>query len=143
MFISAAEIDEATVVVPGSHVGVVEVEDRILLVDESAGRGHALNPTATLVWRLLGSPAPLGELIEELSGAFGVPRREVGHSVIGLVRNLGALGLLDGVFRSLESVPIDLEFVDPVDCEEPQPAGGGGLAASEFDARYLAAPPNA
>lgn len=143
MLIAPADIGEDTVVVPGSHVGVVEIEDRILLVDEAAGRGHALNPTATLVWRLLGTRVALGELIDEMSAAFSVPRREVDHSVIGLVRNLGALGLLDGVFRSLESVPIDIEFVDPDDCAEPEPPTGGRLEAPEFDAHYLAAPPNA
>lgn len=140
--ITVNEIGEATVVMPGSHVGVVEVEDCLLLIDEGAGRGYPLNLTGSLVWQLLGSPAPLGELIEDLSAAYGAERPDVAHDVIGLVRNFGSLGLLEGVFRSLESVPIDIEFVDDDECNEPDAAGGRRDDAG-FDARYLAAPPNA
>lgn len=139
--ITVNEIGESTVVVPGRHVGVVEVEDCLLLIDEGAGRGYPLNLTGSLVWQLLGSPAPLGELIEDLSAAYGAARPHVAHDVLGLVRNLGSLGLLEGVFRSLESVPIDLEFVDD-ECSEPD-ADGGRPDCPDFDARYLAAPPNA
>ncbi|MGH9178397.1 MAG: PqqD family protein [Acidimicrobiales bacterium] len=142
MAITVHEIGEATVVVPGDHVGVVEVEDCLLLVDEGAGRGYPLNITGSLVWQLLGSSAPLGELIEDLSAVFGAPRPDVAHDVIGLVRTFGSLGLLDGVFRSLESVPIDIEFVDADDCDAPD-APDARLDGPGLDTRYLAAPPNA
>lgn len=141
MLIVPAEIDEASIVSPGRNVGTVEVEDRVVLVDEGAGRGHALNPTGSLVWRLLGPAAPLGDLIEDLADAFGVPRPDVADSVVGLVRDFGSLGLLDGVLRNLQSVPIDIELVDIEDCDEPGESVGRDQPG--LDGRYLAAPPNA
>jgi hypothetical protein len=112
-----------------------------VVVDEEAGRGYALNATASLVWKLLDSVSPLGDLIDDVSAAFAAPRADVAGSVHGLVRFFGELGLFDNVTRNISSVPIDIEFVDVDECGEPiPPAAADGPS---FDSRYLAAPPNA
>jgi hypothetical protein len=86
-------IDDRTVPLPAPHVAIVEVDDGGLLVDEEAGRGYPVNATASLLWKLLDSVSPIGQLI-------------------------------------------DLD-----ECGEPvRPGAADGRS---FDARYLAAPPNA
>ncbi|MDQ1565413.1 MAG: hypothetical protein QOF96_293 [Actinomycetota bacterium] len=140
MVIRFDDIDDRTVPIPAAHVAIVEIDDGGLLVDEEAGRGYALNATASLLWRLLDSRSPLGDLIDDVSAAFGVPRTDLADSCLGLVRAFGELGLLENVTRSLASLPIDIDYVDLDECGEPvRPPTDG----PSFDSRYLAAPPNA
>ena len=139
MLIRPDDIDDRTVPIPAAHVAIVEIDDGGLLVDEEAGRGYPVNATASLLWTLLDSVSPVGELIDDVSAAFGAPRREVADSIHGLVRTFGRLGLLENVERDFASLPIDIEYVDVDECGEPVVAA----AAPSFDARYLVAPPNA
>ncbi len=140
MLISPEEVDDRTVPLPAPHVALVDVDDGGVLVDEEAGRGYALNATASLVWKLFDSASPLGDLIEDVSAAFGAPLEEVADSVHGLVRFFGELGLFENVIRNIASVPIDIEYVDVDECGEPIPPGAD---APSFDGRYLPARPNA
>lgn len=140
MSIAAGEVDETTVVAQGPHVGTVDVGDRVVLVDEATGRGWALNPTGALIWRLYDGASPLGELVDDLTDVLGGPRGEVAASVVGLTSFLGDVGLLDGVLRSIFSVPIDVQYVD-VD-ELGNIVQDSASTTPSFDSRYLAAPPN-
>ena len=72
---------------------------------------------------------------------LGAPRDQVADSVVGLASFLGEVGLVDGVRRSLASVPVDIEYVDVDDCGKAIPATAGATVPT-FDDRYLAAPPN-
>jgi coenzyme PQQ synthesis protein D (PqqD) len=141
VLISPDDVDDRTVPVPAAHVALVEIDDGGVLVDEEAGRGYAVNATAALLWKLFDSVSPLGELIDDVSAAFGEPRSDIAASVHGVVRFLGELGLFENVTRSLASVPIDIEYVDVDDCGQPVPSAAADRTA--FDARYLAAPANA
>ena len=132
------EIDDHTIPRPVSHAGLVEIDDGGVLVDEEAGRGYALNATASVLWSLFDSRSSLGELADDVSNMFGVPRQEVADSCHGLVRVLGELGLFENVARSFASLPIDITYAD--DCGEPNPPLSDAPA---FDSRYLVAPPNA
>jgi len=127
------------VLCPAAHVAGVEVGDGGLLVDEEAGRGYPVNATALLLWGLLDSVSPVGELVDDVGAAFGVPRQDIADGVIGLVRTFGALGLLENVARDFASIPIDIEYVDVDECGETVV----GPAGPSFDERYLSAPPNA
>lgn len=138
MIIGPAEIDERTVPVPAAHVAMVDVDDGGLLVDEEAGRGYPVNATASLLWKLLDSVSPVGDLIDDVSAAFDVPRSTVADSVHDLVRTFGHLGLLENVSRSFASVPIDIQYADPDTCREP-----GTAEERSFDDRYLPVPANA
>lgn len=140
MSIAAGDVDETTVVAPAPQVGTVAVGDRVVLVDEEAGRGWALNPMGALIWRLFDGESPLGDLVDDLSDVLGAPRDEVAASVTGLASFLGEGGMLDGVRRSLASVPVDIEYVDVDDCGEVITAAA--VPVLSFDHRYLAAPPN-
>jgi hypothetical protein len=134
------DIDDRSIPIPVPHAAIVEIDDGGLLVDEEAGRGYALNATASLLWKLFDSRSPLGELIDDVSAAFGVPRQDVADSCLGLVRVLGELGLFENVARSFASLPIDIEYVDEDECGEPiRPE----IDEPSFDSRYLASPPSA
>jgi coenzyme PQQ synthesis protein D (PqqD) len=141
VIIGPDQIDERTVPVPASHVAIVDVDDGGLLVDEEAGRGYPVNATASLLWKLLDSVSPVGDLIDDVSAAYEVPRSAVADSVHDLVRTFGHLGLLENVSRSFASMPIDIHQADPDTCREPVPPGSAG--GRSFDDRYLPAPPNA
>jgi hypothetical protein len=140
VLISPDDVDERTVPFPAPHVALVEIDGGGVLVDEEAGRGYALNATASLLWTLLDSVSPLGDLIDDVSAAFDAPRQDIADSLHGMVRFLGELGLFENVTRHISSVPIDIEYVDVDECGEPI---SPGAAAPSFDTRYLVAPPNA
>jgi len=137
--IEPGEISGSSILCPAPEVGTVEVDDRVIVVDEWAGRTHELNPTASIVWRCLDGEATIAEIVDDLSAAFGADRGQIDRDVTNLVRDFGALGLLDGVGRRLENVPIDAELVEPHECPPDESVAG---AEATFDDRYLAAPPN-
>jgi hypothetical protein len=139
VLISPEEIDDSTVPVPAAHVAFVQVDEGGVVVDEAAARAYALNSSASLVWKLFDSVSPLGELVADVSDVFGAPPDEVRDRVHASARFFAEVGLFSNVTRRIESVPIDVEYVDVDDCGEPVPPG----PRPTFDARYLEAPPNA
>ena len=141
MLIDPDEIDERTVPVPAPHVALVDIDDAGLLVDEEAGRGYPVNVTAALLWKLLDGVSPLGDLIDDMTAAFGAPRSAVADGVHDSVRTFGELGLLENVSRTFTSLPIDVEYADPDECDEP--IAPGYPAEQIFDDRYLTVQPNA
>jgi hypothetical protein len=141
VLIRPEEVNDQTVPVPSSHVGRVPVDDDGLLVDEEAGRAYPVNATASLLWTLLDGTSPLSDLVDDMSAAFGAPRPDVAGSVHQSVRTFGELGLLRNVMRNLASIPIDIEYVDPDECQERVPPESAETVS--FDNRYMSAPPNA
>jgi Coenzyme PQQ synthesis protein D (PqqD) len=141
VIIGPDEIDETTVPVPAAHVALIDVDDGAVLIDEEAGRGYPLNATASLLWKLLDSVSPVGDLIDDVSAAFDVPRSAVADSVHDLVRTFGHLGLFENMSRNFNSVPIDIRYADPDMCPDPVPPEGAGERS--LDDRYLAVPANA
>ena len=90
------DIDGSFVPVPGSGVLTLPVGAEMVITD-SGGHVHMLNPTAALVWQSLDGEHSLDTLAEELSSATGADLSRVSQDVIGLTRELGRMGLLDGV----------------------------------------------
>jgi len=139
VLINPIDVDDETVVVPADGAALVAVDADAVLVDEEAGRAFALNSTGALVWSLFDAGSPLGDVIDDVSDAFGVARDEVSASVHGLVRFFGELGFFENIQRDLASLPVDLQYVGAGDCGEPVP----GPDWRSLNARYLEAPPNA
>jgi hypothetical protein len=139
-FIASGEIDDATVVQRGDHVGMVEVDGCLVLVDEFAGRGFGLNSEASLIWRCLDGAAPLDEVIRDLSHVFDVDDKVMRDDVVATVRDFGSLGLLEGVAMHIESMPIEIRYIgEPDDCAQPV---GTEQPRPAFDERYVTVPPN-
>ena len=59
-----------------------------------AGRVHALDPVATLVWRCCDGDASVDQIAAELADVFAMPRATVTRDVATVVDELAALGLL-------------------------------------------------
>src|SRR6185295_3778776 len=59
-----------------------------------AGRVHALDPVATLVWRCCDGDASVDQIAGELAEVFATPRATVTRDVASVVDELAALGLL-------------------------------------------------
>lgn len=72
----------------------VEVDGETVVYDERRKQVHLLNPTASLVWSAIDGRASLGQIAEELSGAFGAEPAVVRSDVLELVRELTEMGLL-------------------------------------------------
>ena len=137
--IGASELNEGSRLGHEQHVGSVDVGDRVVVVDEPAGRALALSPTATLIWKCLDGEATLREIIADLADVFHTRRARVADDVLHVARHFGELGLLQGVRRDLRTIPVQVEYPrpdhDPVDRE---------MAPGDprLDDRYLEAPAN-
>ena len=89
-------IDESFVPRGDPSVGWIELEGESVLL-AAGGDSHHLNPTGTVIWQCCDGSGPLGEIIDELSDAYGIDRRAIAPDVLELVRDLGRRGLLVGV----------------------------------------------
>jgi peroxiredoxin len=111
------DIDGSFVPVPGSGVLTLPVGTEMVITD-TAGHVHVLNPTAALVWQSLDGEHSLDTLAESLSSATGADLSQVSQDVIGLTRELGRMGLLEGVaptpVRAARVAPEPLQVGEPV-----------------------------
>ena len=131
-------IDEASVVRAGRAIDTLEVDGQALVIDEAAGRAHALNPTASVVWLCLDGTVDLGGLVDELADAFAGPRDAIAADVLTLVQTCGRLGQLEGIDLDPAALPQEPDADDEDACAPDATFEAG----SPFDDRYLAAPPN-
>ena len=74
--------------------------EEALLVDEDGGNVHVVNHTAARLWELCDGNPTVGELVESVATAYGVPGEIVRPDVHGLVGTFRELGLLE-----LETAP--------------------------------------
>lgn len=79
----------------GGTVRTSEFGEEVMLIGEHAA--FVLNPTGSVVWRLLDGEDSVGQLVAELSEAFEVDAAVVTEGVMALLRDLGGAGLLEGV----------------------------------------------
>ena len=95
--ITADDIDGALVPSFRSHVFAVEVDDETVLLDERHLLLHVMNGTASVIVSQVGRGRTAGEIAEVLAATFNVDVEVVTSDVLTLVRELGRLGLLEGV----------------------------------------------
>src|SRR5690242_7422232 len=76
--------------VPEPLEGVVvrEVDDELVLVDESTGQVHALDRIGSIIWSCYDGSSDLDAIVDELAEAFEVDRDEVYESVVALTKSL-------------------------------------------------------
>lgn len=95
------DIDDAFVPRPRAGVAGEELDGEMVLIDEASGVLHALNETATIVWTSfdgLGSIADIVADLVELCSTDGATDGDLLRAdVLRLTRELGDLGLLEGV----------------------------------------------
>jgi thiol-disulfide isomerase/thioredoxin len=95
--VAVEEIDGSFVPVREERILARKVGDEVVLIDETSGIVHALNPVGALVWECFDGDGDLRTLIDDLAENFQAPRAVVDDDVMNLVRTLGGLGLLAGV----------------------------------------------
>jgi hypothetical protein len=98
-------IDESFVPEPSPAVFTLVIDGEAVLLDEVDERLHHLNAPAALVWVCLDGHAAVGDLVTELSEELGVPRGTVLTDTLGVLRELGAQGLLRGVRAVEDTAP--------------------------------------
>ena len=98
---TADDIDETFVPRHNALVSYVELDDELVVAAAPDGSrhfdAHWLDRSAALIWSNFDGIVSLGELIDELSDAFGTDRGIVRDDVLDLARTLGRAGLLEGV----------------------------------------------
>jgi thiol-disulfide isomerase/thioredoxin len=145
--VRAADIDESFVPRARDDISFVELDGELVVAAPAtiaAGQidAHWLDRTASLVWGAFDGEGTVGELIDELSDAFSVPRDVVRDDVLDLVRTLGRVGLLDGVAAEPpptarrarpEGLPVGA-VVAPFELED---ARGGTVTSDDLVGRRL------
>jgi hypothetical protein len=91
------QIDSSFVPRLRDEVAFVPVAKEAMLYVESSGLLHQLDPSGAAVCRVFDGRATVAAAADELANAFGVPRDTVEADVLVFARELGALGLLEGV----------------------------------------------
>jgi hypothetical protein len=92
---------------PWPWISAVVLDGEAVLYDEHTGRVHHLNPSGTIVWRLLDGEATIAEIAAAIAEAAGAEVDVVVADVVGLVTMLGQLGVIVGI--------------DPAAVEPPSP----------------------
>jgi hypothetical protein len=95
--IRPVDIDGAFVARRSTEVASVVLDGEAVLYDEWHRCIHVLNPTATVLWFLLDGADPLDELIADMADAYEEDPDVVRTDVLTTTRELGRLGLLEGV----------------------------------------------
>jgi hypothetical protein len=73
-----------------------------LVLHETVSNGlHRLNPVGAEVWARLDGSRSLAELGQDIGEVYGVGAAEAEDAVVSLVRDLGRIGLLEGVAGDL------------------------------------------
>jgi len=91
------ELDGSFVPAPRPGVASVEVDGETVIYDVELDSTHLLNPTATVVWCSLDGETTVDQLSEDLAASFGAPMEQVRADILTLLRDLGRVGLLEGV----------------------------------------------
>jgi len=79
-----------------SDLAVVEVDGEAVIYDQADGAIHHLNPTATLVLKLLDGSATAKELAADIAEAYDLSPQEVERQVRALIREFRKSNLLEG-----------------------------------------------
>lgn len=80
----------------------------VVVTDEVSGASASLDALGWLVWQCLDGRTPLQQIVQELAEAFGASAEVVGDDVMGLMRQVGRLGLLEGFAAAAEQT-VDAE----------------------------------
>ena len=147
----ASNVTASSVVRRGDAVAHVILDGEAVLVHESTGTLHRLDPVATVVWECLDGEASIAVLAAELAEAFGADRVQVETDVLALCRRLAAGGVVDGEgLPASATVATDAERADVAtadsDASSGQPAaddaGTEVAAGDERSPRFPPIPPD-
>ena len=74
-----------------------EIDDQTVMMDIDQGRYFGLNQTGTQIWTLLAQPTVIGDLCDQLTAQFEVPREQCEQELVVYLESLLRRGLLEVV----------------------------------------------
>ena len=74
-----------------------DIDDETVVMDIDQGRYFGLNETGTRIWDLLSEPLVIGDLCDQLTAQFGVPRELCEQQVIDFLGSMMSRGLIQVV----------------------------------------------
>jgi hypothetical protein len=101
------------------EVAFIPVEDEALLYLEDVGLLHQLDQIGAVVCRYFDGSTPIATTAHELADAFGTDAAVIETDVVGFARQLGDLGLLDGVAAKPDDKYADAEMVQSTTDADP------------------------
>jgi peroxiredoxin len=136
------EIDGTFAPRPVADIATVELDGEVVLGvrDGDNLRTYCLNRIGGIVWSCLDGEATLDELVDDLSDAFEADREVVANDVLELTRQLGMIGLLDGLkplFSMPESGPVGLAIGDDLPPADLTDIDGNPASLESFRGRQV------
>lgn len=74
-----------------------EIDNETVMMDIEQGSYFGLNPVGSRIWALLGESIAIGDLCDQLTEEFEVPREQCESQVLGFLQDLFERGLLQVV----------------------------------------------
>jgi hypothetical protein len=74
-----------------------EIDDETVMMDIDQGSYFGLNQTGTRIWALLAAPIAIGDVCDQLTEEFDVPREQCEQQVVGFLESMLARGLVQVV----------------------------------------------
>ena len=139
---TADHIDTAFVPRRTSELAPVEIEGEIVAYQTAAGTIHVLNPSASLVWKMIDGTTDISCLASELSEAFDVAPEVMEQQVRSIVQEFGRQGLLEDVVADKETLRVTrLDLLRSTELGSEVREDGGDQDARD-SIRYFAVPDN-
>ena len=88
------DIDENTALRAGEQDFAREFDGELVLLDLGRGEYFGLNATGALLWRRSADGRSVGQVAEEASRLYNVPKEETLSDMLALARELCSMGLL-------------------------------------------------
>jgi len=76
-------------------VSIREVEGDTVVLDRATEQIHRLNATASFIWHRCDGRRTVRDIADELAGSFDIDPEPANEAVLGALRQLDQLGLLD------------------------------------------------
>lgn len=89
------EIDRDTIVRWSPEAVATEVNDEVVLLNMERNRCYGLGSTGSDIWRRLGAPTPVSELLTQLMADYDAPSDTIASDVLRTLREFAAEGLIE------------------------------------------------
>lgn len=86
-------------------VTAVELDGELVVYESERGGVHKLDTVATVLWHCFDGSVTLAEIVEDLQTVFDRDPQVLASDVVDYVRELGHVGLLEGVRPASEPEP--------------------------------------
>jgi hypothetical protein len=89
------EIDQNSIIRWSPEAVATEVNDEVVLMNFERNRCYGLGSTGSDIWRRLGSPAHVSELLTQLRAEYDAPSGQIEADVLRTLREFAAEGLIE------------------------------------------------